>query len=89
MEKGQITIVKNCVDNSRITAEVEGLLSEYGYATAGRLPSSKVLLRNLASGVNWGKQMGRSRFMFMELYEKVMRAYHKMLKGQFTGLLDM
>ena len=87
--EGQIAIVKNCMDNSRLTAEVEELLSEYGYATAGRLPRSKVLLRNLASGVNWDRQMGRSRFKFMELYEKVMSAYHKMVKGQFIGLLYM
>ena len=84
---GQVALVKNCITKSKVTAEVEATLDEQGYSTAGRLPRSNILVRNIASGDKWDKFMRTGqRVKFLDLYENICSAYREMIKGNFHNL---
>ena len=83
----QAAIVKNAMSGLKVNNEVEEVLCEQGYLTAGRLPRCNALLRNIASGYKWDKYLReRQRLHFMKLYEKVWSAYRKMAGGSFRDL---
>lgn len=83
----QATIVKNCMSNLKVNAEVEGVLDELKYPIAGRLPRCNTLLRNIASGDKWDKYLRENqRAQFMNLYNNIWRAYKHMLDGNFSNL---
>ena len=83
----QAVLVKNCMGKTKLSAEVEQVLNEQKYLTAGRLPRSNMLTNNIASGDNWDKHMRvTQKTQFIELYEKLWKAYKKMLKGNFSNL---
>ena len=83
----QAAIVKNVMSSLKMNHEVEEVLSEQGYLTAGRLPRCNALLRNIASGYKWDKYLReKQRLHFMRLYENLWIAYRKMAGGSFTDL---
>lgn len=85
--KGQITIVKNSMNKYKISAEVERVLLNQGFPSAGRLPHSNVLVRNIASGNSWDKFMRTDiREPFNNLYYNIWSAYRNMLAGNFYNL---
>ena len=68
----QAAIVKNCMSNLKVNAEVEGVIDELNYPVAGRLPRCNTLLRNIASGEKWDKYLRENqRAQFMNLYSKI------------------
>ena len=83
----QAAIVKNCMSNLKVNAEVEGVLDELKYPVAGRLPRCHTLLRNIASGDKWDKYLRENqRAHFMKLYSNIWKAYREMSNGNFTNL---
>ena len=83
----QAAIVKNCMSNLKVNAEVEGVLDELNYPVAGRLPRCNTLLRNIASGDKWDKYLRENqRAHFMKLYSNIWSAYREMSKGNFSNL---
>ena len=85
--EGQIAIVKNAMSKDKISAEVEEILQEQGYPTAGRLPQNNILTRNIASGLSWDKFMRPDmREPFIALYSNIWRAYKDMVAGKFFDL---
>lgn len=87
--EGQIALVKNGMNKYRISSEVEEALSVQGWASAGRLPQSNILTRNIASGLSWDKFMRSDiREPFIALYAKIWSAYRKMIAGRFTELWE-
>ena len=84
---GQIAIVKNAVTDFKLSYEIENVLDEQGYVSAGRLPRNNILTRNIASGNNWDKSMRPSqREPFTSLYARVWKAYIRMLSGNFNDI---
>ena len=83
----QAAIVKNCMSNLKVNAEVEGVIDELNYPIAGRLPRCNTLLRNIASGDKWDKYLRENqRAHFMNLYSNIWNAYREVSKGNFTNL---
>jgi cellulose biosynthesis protein BcsQ len=83
----QAAIVKNCMSNLKVNAEVEGVLDELNYPVAGRLPRCNTLLRNIASGDKWDKYLRENqRAQFIDLYNNIWNAYKQMHKGNFSNL---
>ena len=83
----QAAIVKNCMSNLKVNAEVEDVLDELKYPVAGRLPRCNTLLRNIASGEKWDKYLRENqRAQFMNLYSNIWKAYREMSNGNFTNL---
>ena len=88
--KGQVAIVKNSMNNLKLTSEVEAVIETQGYHSAGRLPRSNILVRNIASGQCWDKSMSlRQREPFKQLYDNLWSAYRKMLAGNFHHLWEV
>ena len=84
---GQIAIINNSINKYKISAEVERVLSSQGFASAGRLPHSNILVRNIASGNSWDKFMRPNiREPFYNLYSNIWSAYRNMLTGNFRNL---
>ncbi len=84
---GQMAIVKNEVTELRVSAEIEREIDEQGYISAGRLPRSNILVRNIANGDSWDKFMRPSqREPFISLYARVWKAYIRMLSGNFHNI---
>ena len=84
---GQIAIVKNCMSNVKVSTEIENVLDEQGYSSAGRLPRSNILIRNIASGNHWDKFMQtKQREPFLNFYSNIWSAYREMIKGNFHNL---
>lgn len=82
----QAALVKNCMEDTRTTREIEDVLKEQGYPLAGRLPRNNNLLRNLVLGNRWSAHMSqRQQAPFLALYEKLWAAYRKMAKGDFKS----
>lgn len=68
----QITIIKNCVNTLKTSAEVELALDKHGYQSAGRLPRSNLLVRNIAEGNRWDKSLRElQRKPFLTLYVNI------------------
>lgn len=85
--EGQIAIVKNAVTDFKLSCEIENVLDEQRYVSAGRLPRNNILARNIASGDNWDKSMRPSqREPFASLYARVWKAYIRMLSGDFHDI---
>ena len=85
--QNQIAIIKNSMNNYKISAEVERALSIQGFKSAGRLPHSNILIRNIASGNSWDKFMRPDvRESFTALYSNIWDAFRNMLKGNFHNL---
>lgn len=85
--EGQIAIVKNVVTDFKLSSEIENVLDEQRYVSAGRLPRSNLLARNIASGNNWDKSMRPTqREPFINLYARVWKAYIRMLSGDFHNI---
>lgn len=85
--EGQIAIVKNAVTDLKLSSEIEKVLDEQGYISAGRLPRNNLLARNIASGDSWDKFMRPiQREPFISLYARVWKAYIRMLSGEFHGI---
>lgn len=85
--EGQIAIVKNAVTDFKLSCEIENVLDEQRYVSAGRLPRSNILARNIASGDNWDKSMRPTqREPFVNLYARVWKAYIRMLSGDFHDI---
>ena len=85
--RGQIAIIKNSMNKYKISAEVERVLLNQGFPSAGRLPHSNVLIRNIASGNSWDKFMRPDiREQFYNLYSNIWSAYRNMLNGNFHNL---
>ena len=83
----QTAIVKNCMSNLKVNAEVESVLDELNYPIAGRLPRCNTLLRNIASGDRWDKYLRENqRTHFMRLYNNIWEACRRMLNGNFSNL---
>ncbi len=83
----QVAIVKNSMTSLKLTSEVEAVIDGQGYHSAGRLPRSNVLVRNIASGLCWDKSMSlRQRDPFRQLYNNIWSAYRDMLAGNFHHL---
>ena len=84
---GQIAVIKNAVTELRVSAEIESVLAEQNYTIAGRLPRSNILVRNIAAGNSWDKFMRPSqREPFVSLYDRVWKAYIRMLSGDFHDI---
>lgn len=84
---GQIAIVKNCMTPFKVSTETESMLDEQRYPSAGRLPGSNILIRNIATGLVWDKGMRDSqKEPFYKLYSKVWRAFEKMQNGNFFNI---
>ena len=67
--------------------EVDTIIDEHGYSTAGKLPRNNTIVRNIASGFAWHKYLRtRQRGPFLELYADVWRAFRRMNNGKFTNL---
>ena len=83
----QVAIVKNCMTSLKLSSEVEAVIDAQGYHSAGRLPRSNILVRNIASGQGWDKSMSlRQREAFRQLYNNICSAYRDMLAGNFHHL---
>ena len=83
----QAAIVKNAVTELKVSSEIESVLEEQGYPSAGRLPRNNILVRNIASGESWDKFMRPSnREPFAQLYAHVWKAYIRMLSGNFYDI---
>ena len=84
---GQTAIIKNCMTSLKMSDEVEQILDEHEYTSAGRLPRSNVLTRNAASGVRWDKSMrSQQREPFLQLYSNIWSAFEHMCSGRFHNL---
>lgn len=82
--EGQVAIVKNAVTDFKLSCEIEKVLDEQGYVSAGRLQKNNMLARNIASGECWDKFMRASqRQPFLDLYGHIWDAYGHMLSGNF------
>ena len=87
IDKEQVAIVKNSMNNLKLTCEVEAVIDAQGYHSAGRLPRSNILVRNIASGQCWDKFMSlRQREPFRQLFGNIWSAYENMLDGNFHNL---
>jgi len=85
--KEQVAIIKNCMTNLKLNSDVEAIIDSQGYNSAGRLPRSNVLARNIASGLFWNRSMIlRQREPFSLLYNNIWKAYNLMLAGNFHNL---
>lgn len=85
--KEQVAIVKNCMNSLKMTGEVEAVIDSQSYHSAGRLPRSNILVRNIASGQCWDKSMSlRQRKPFRHLYDNIWSAYRDMFTGKFHHL---
>ena len=85
--QNQIAIIKNSMNKYKISAEVERALSIQGFKSAGRLPHSNILVRNIASGNSWDKFMRPDvREPFTALYSNIWDAFRNMLNGNFHNL---
>lgn len=83
----QSAIVKNAVTELKVSSEIESILEEQNYPSAGRLPRSNILVRNIACGESWDKFMRpNQREPFARLYARVWKAYIRMLSGQFQEI---
>ena len=83
----QVAIVKNCMTNLKLSNEVEAVIDAQGYHSAGRLPRSNILTRNIASGQSWNKSMPiHQRKPFRILFQNIWNAYRNMLAGNFHNL---
>ena len=88
--RGQVAIVKNAMNNLKLTSEVEAVINTQGYHSAGRLPRNNILVRNIASGQCWDKSMSsRQREPFRQLYDNLWSAYRDMLAGNFHHLWEV
>jgi len=84
---GQTAIVKNEVTELKVSEEIEREIDEQGYISAGRLPRSNILVRNIATGDSWDKFMRpQQREPFVCLYARVWKAYMRMLSGNFHDI---
>ena len=84
---GQIAIVKNCSNKLKTCSEIEGILDEQGYPSAGKLPRNNSLVRNIASGNRWDRSLSASqRAPFLALYSNLWEAFSSMCAGKFTNL---
>ena len=84
---GQTAIVKNEVTELKVSEEIEREIDAKGYISAGRLPRSNILVRNIATGNSWDKFMRPSqREPFVNLYANVWKAYMRMLSGNFHDI---
>ena len=78
------------MNNLKLTSEVEAVIDSQGYHSAGRLPRSNILVRNIASGKCWDKSMSaRQREPFRLLYNNIWSAYRNMLAGNFHNLWEV
>ena len=85
--RGQVAIVKNCMNSLKLTSEVEAVIDTQGYHSAGRLPRNNILVRNIASGLCWDKFMSlHQREPFRQLSGNIWSAYENMLDGNFHHL---
>lgn len=85
----QVAIIKNCMTGLKLNTEVEAVIDSQGYNSAGRLPRSNVLARNIASGLLWNRSMIlRQREPFRQLYNNIWKAYDLMLAGKFHNLWE-
>ncbi len=83
----QVAIVKNSMTSLKLSSEVEAVIDAQGYHSAGKLPRSNILVRNIASGQGWDKSMSlRQREPFRQLYNNIWSAYRDMLAGNFHHL---
>ena len=88
--RGQVAIVKNSMNNLKLSSEVEAIIDTQGYHSAGRLPRNNILVRNIASGQCWDKSMSlRQREPFKQLYDNLWSAYRNMLAGNFHHLWEI
>jgi hypothetical protein len=70
----QSAIVKNCMSNLKVNAEVEGVLDELNHPIADRLLRCTTLLRNIASYDKWDKYIRENqRAQVMRLYSNAAR----------------
>lgn len=83
----QLVIIKNCVNALKTSTEVEHALDEHSYLSAGRLPRSNLLVRNIAEGNRWDKYMqGHQRNPFLALYANIWEAFSRMCSGKFHNV---
>ena len=84
---GQIAIVKNCSNKLKTSSEIESILDEQGYPSAGRLPRNNTIVRNIAAGNRWDRSLTASqRTPFLALYSNLWEAFSSMCAGNFTNL---
>ena len=84
LHRSQIAMVKNAFENTQTTREIEGALHKQGYPLAGRLPRNANLVRNIASGRPWNASMDqRQQTPFLDLYDRIWKAYERMKSGDF------
>ena len=85
-DRQQAAIIKNCVESSRTSLEIENAVNEEEYPTAGRIPRNGNIVRNIALGRPWWSAMNaRQQKPFIELYDHIWRAYTNMLAGNLTN----
>lgn len=89
LHRSQTAMVKNAFENTQTTREIEGALHQQGYPLAGRLPRNANLVRNIASGRPWNSNMDqRQQAPFLDLYERIWKAYERMKSGDFKKTWD-
>ena len=83
----QVAIVKNCMTSLKMSYEVEQSLDKHGYPSAGKLPRSNIIIRNVASGCKWDKSLRlQQREPFLQLYSNIWSAFEQMSSGNFHNL---
>ena len=85
--EGQVAIIKNCMTSLKMSDEVEQILDEHGYPSAGRLPRNNIITRSIASGCKWDKSLrAQQREPFLQLYSNIWSAFEQMCSGNFHNL---
>lgn len=84
---GQSAIVNNCSSKLKASIEIESILDEQGYPSAGKLPRNNMLVKNIATGDRWDKSLrANQREPFLALYSNLWEAFSSMCAGNFSNL---
>ena len=86
LDKNQLPIVKIGYGQTALSRKLDSIIAEKGYPVAGQIPVNRLIPYNIASGRIWATGFSAEmRRPYENLYERVEKAYERMLAGNFDG----
>ena len=85
----QFPIIKVGYDKSKIANLLEGIFNSKNYPVVSALPLHKSIPYNIATGRIWSTGLtARARKPYVDMYEKIERAFEKMSVGEFEDVWE-
>ena len=79
----QIALVKNCLDETILSRDLDDFLTEKHYPVAGRLPRNRLIRSNISNGNVWNYRVRSvNQTPFISLLERTRKAFNALLAGK-------